>query len=107
MLTPLPLPVALPIWGLADFKITRPELRMMIGDPHFIETDFMRTSGGEEDSWAFSLPSGQRMLMLLRVPYEVATRYGDPPELMPIVGELGLSPDDSRLYPYTEPYQQE
>ena len=103
MLTPLDIPVASPIWELAEFSITRPELRMMLGHPHYIETDSMRTFGGEEDAWAFKLPSGQRMLVILRVPYHVAVLYGDPPSLLPIITELGLSPDDSRLHSYTDP----
>ena len=103
---PLSMPVALPIWGLAEFRITRPELRELLGEPHYIETDSFRTFGGEEDSWAFALPSGQRVVVVLRVPYHGAVLYGDPPELSPILSALGLSSDDSRLYPYTEPFQQ-
>ncbi len=54
---------------------------------------------GEEDSWAFSLQSGQRVVVVLRVPYHGAVLYGDPPELPPILSALSLSSDDSRLYP--------
>ncbi|RBP46499.1 hypothetical protein DES53_102890 [Roseimicrobium gellanilyticum] len=35
-----------------------------------------------------------------------AVLYGDPPTLLPIVGELGISADDSLLQPYTEPFEQ-
>lgn len=78
---------------------------MMLGEPHYVETDSFRTSGGEEDSWAFSLSSGQRMAILLQVPYEVAIIYGDPPALLPILGELGLSSDDVRLHPFPVPFE--
>jgi hypothetical protein len=58
-LTPLPMPIESPLWALGEFRIERPELREFLGEPHFVETDGLRTYGGEEDQWAFVLPSGQ------------------------------------------------
>ncbi len=85
------------MWGLARFNIKREELRHLLGTPHFIETDSTRTCGGEEDSWAFLLPSGQRCVVLLRVPYEHAIIYADPADLEPVLSSLGISQDDQRL----------
>ena len=45
----LAMPVDLPIWALVSYKTTRPELRAMLGQPHYVETDSRRTSGGEQD----------------------------------------------------------
>jgi hypothetical protein len=43
------------MWELCNFKITRPELRTMLGEPHVVETDGTRTYGGEEDGWGYVL----------------------------------------------------
>src|SRR5690349_9809003 len=96
-MTPLPLPAQLPMWEVCILKIARPELRAMLGEPHFVETDEYRTYGGEEDAWAYALPSGQRVVVTLRVPYRVAVISADPPELAPILQALHIANDDVRL----------
>ncbi len=102
-MTPLPMPVALPLWGLASFQITRPELRGMLGDPHVVETDPSRTCGGEQDAWAYVLPSGQRVLVMLDVTAGWAELCGDPPDLSPILQALQVSSEDPRLARHAEP----
>jgi hypothetical protein len=101
---PLPMPVDLPIWALVRLKVTRPELRSMLGEPHHVETDPRRTCGGEQDGWAFELPSGQRFLVLLDVIIGWAELYGDPPHPGPILQALGIAPDDVRLKQH-EPFE--
>ena len=103
-LTLLQMPVALPLWGLASLKSSRAELRGMLGDPHFVETDPTRTCGGEEDGWAYTLPSGQRMLIVLDVPSGFAELYGDPPTLEPILQVLRIRPNDPRLRSREQPW---
>ncbi len=93
----LKLPVALPIWGLVSLKITRPELRSMLGEPHYIETDPHKTCGGEEDAWAYELPSGQGIAIVLDVTSGWAELFGDPPVSGPILEVLGIAPDDVRI----------
>jgi hypothetical protein len=100
---PLSLPLSLPLWELAAFQATRPEMRALLGAPHFIETDSTRTAGGEEDSWAFLLPSGQRILIILEVPYSNVQIIADPPEITQVLQSLGISPEDSRLNCYLTP----
>src|SRR5262245_64974526 len=106
-LTPLRMPLALPLWGLAGLKTTRGELRLLLGPPHFVETDPRRTCGGEADGWAYALPTGQRVLVLFDASFPGAEVWaeicGDPPELDPILGALGIPPDDQRLVRYQEP----
>lgn len=104
-MTILPLPVDLPIWGLASLNVTRPELRDLLGDPHFVETDPRRTGGGEQDSWAYALPTGQRVLVVLEVPTSWAELFGDPPDLAPVLFALGIPPDDPRLVAHAEPWE--
>ena len=103
-MTVLPMPVALPLWGLASFKVTRPERRSMLGEPHYVETDHQRTCGGEEDAWAYTLPSGQRVIIILDVTPGRAELCGDPPELAPILEALYVSPGDPRLARHAEPF---
>jgi hypothetical protein len=103
-MTPLALPVDLPVWGLASFKITRPELRAMLGEPHYVETDAQRTCGGEQDAWACTLPGGQRVLVILDVTSGCAELCADPPTLGPVLGALSLSRDDARLDCHAEPF---
>jgi hypothetical protein len=102
-MTKLQMPVSLPMWELCNFRITRPELRSMLGEPHVVETDGTRTYGGEEDGWAFVLASGQRIVIQLRVPYGIAVFAADPPELDPVLCALKIAPDDLRLTRYREP----
>jgi hypothetical protein len=76
-----------------------------LGEPHFVETDPQRTCGGEEDAWAFALPSGQRVLIVLDVVIGLAELYGDPPDLVPVLGALGVAPEDPRLGRHAEPFE--
>jgi hypothetical protein len=102
-LVALKMPLTLPLWGLASFKITREELRALLGEPHFVETDPRRPCGGQQDSWAYRLQSGQRLLIIFDVTISTAELVGDPPDLVPITAALGLSADDPRLDRHTEP----
>jgi hypothetical protein len=104
VLTPLPLPAALPLWGLASLKVTRPVLRALLGEPHVVETDPRRTCGGEEDAWGYVLPSGQRLLVVLDVTTAQAELYGDPPDLGPVLRALRIWPDDPRLTRHARPW---
>ncbi len=79
-MNPLPLPAKLPIWAVAGFKVDRPTLRSRLGPPHHVETDYRRTYGGEADAWGLVSDSGQRIVVVLRVPYELAVIYSDPPD---------------------------
>lgn len=99
----IPMPVDLPIWGLATLRMTRPQLRALLGMPHFVETDPRRTCGGEEDGWAYALPTGQRMLIILDATIGCAGIFGDPPDLGPLLLALGIAADDPRLVPHAEP----
>jgi hypothetical protein len=99
------MPVALPIWAVAHLKATRPELRGLLGEPHYVETDPTRTCGGEQDGWAFSLPSGQRVLVLLDVTTGRAALFADPPNAGPALRALGLSREDPRLTVRAEPWE--
>ena len=93
----LQMPVELPMRELCALKITRPELRAVLGMPHFVETDSYRTFGGEEDWWAFRLPSDQRVVIVLHVPYHLAVFSADPPHLEPMLQAFQIASDDSRL----------
>jgi hypothetical protein len=101
---PLSLPVDLPIWALVSFKTSRPELHEMLGEPHYVETDPRRTCGGEQDWWAYRLPSGQRFLVGLDPVIGCAELYGDPPLAEAILQSLAIAPDDRRLK-HHEPFE--
>lgn len=103
-MTPLGLPVQPPMWGVATITVTRDTLRAMLGDPHYIETDPFRTCGGEEDCWAFTLPSGQRFMIILEVTTARAELYGDPPDAPVILKSLAFSPQDPRITCHAEPW---
>jgi hypothetical protein len=94
---PLAFPVHLKPYMVAGIKATRAELRQALGDPHFVETDSTRTFGGDEDNWAWRLPSGQRVLLVLQVPYGSVVLYCDPPDPNPAVEALGIDADKHRL----------
>lgn len=101
---PLRMPLALPLWELASMEASRGEMHTLLGEPHYVETDPTRTAGGEEDAWAYALPSGRRALVILGVPYRLVRLIADPPELEPVLAALGLTPDDPRLRRYDEPF---
>jgi len=103
-MNPLQLPVELPIWALVSLKITRPELHSMLGAPHYLETDPRRTCGGEQDAWAYSLPSGERVLVVLDPVSGWAELYGDPPLAEPILQSFAIAPNDNRLK-HHEPFE--
>ena len=102
--TRLPLPVELPIWGLASWNASRQQLRELLGPPHFVETDPSRTTGGEQDAWAYQFASGQRLLIIWDETSGWAELFADPPELSPVLQELGISDDDRRLK-HHEPFE--
>jgi len=91
------------MWELGQFRITRSEMREMLGEPDFVETDSTRTYGGEEDVWAFALESRQRTLVVLRVPYHMAVFSADPPNLEPLLDALKISPNGCRLVRFPKP----
>lgn len=95
--TRLPLPVELPIWGLASWNASRQQLREFLGIPHFVETDPSKTTGGEQDAWAYQLTTGQRILIIWDETSGWAELFADPPELSSVLQELGISPLDPRL----------
>jgi hypothetical protein len=96
-LKPLTMPVDLPIWAVGTLKVRELELQAMLGEPHYVETDSTRTCGGEEQGWAYALPSGQRLLIVLAVPVSMAELYCDPPDMGPALAALGIAADDPRL----------
>jgi len=96
-MTILPMPVDLPIRALASLKVTRPQLRSLLDDPHFVEAAPRRTCGGAEDGWAYVLPTGQRILVVLDVTTGWAELSGDPADLEAVLSALGISSDDPRL----------
>jgi len=100
----LQMPLSLPLWELAFLRATRPQMHALLGEPHFVETDSTRTAGGEEDAWAYLLPSGQRVLVILAVPYGRVRIIADPPEAGPVILSLGLTLDDPQLSCYAEPF---
>jgi hypothetical protein len=93
----LPFPVHLKPYIVAGIRATREELRAAFGQPHFVETDSTRTFGGDEDMWAWELPSGQRFLLVLQVPYGIAVLHCDPPNAPPVLAALGIDVDKQRL----------
>lgn len=84
-------------WMVAAVRSTREELRTALGEPHFVETDSRRTSGGDEDMWAWELPSGQRFLLVLQVPRGIAILHCDPPDALPVVAALGIDREAGQL----------
>lgn len=96
MLTPLPMPVSLPFWTVGAFSVTREILRVRIGPPHYVETDGLRTFGGEEDWWSFTNGKGLRLLILLQVPYEQAVVLADPPDCLQAESALAQAISDSK-----------
>jgi hypothetical protein len=62
---PEKLPTKMEPWLVGAFAGTREELREAFGPPHYIETDGTRTCGGEEDNWAWRLPTGQVVVINL------------------------------------------
>ena len=96
-MSPIPLPVEVPIWGLVSLEITRQELHTILGEPHFVETDPTRTCGGEEDAWAYKLPSSQRLLVILDVTSGWAELFSDLLDSSPLLQAVGIMPDDQRL----------
>ena len=100
----LPLPVKLPIWQLASFKIDRTSLRARIGEPHYVEVDGSRTFGGEEDCWAYISSSGQRVMLTLRVPYKEAVIFADPPDAKGAIAALSAAIGDCAVSVLDRPY---
>lgn len=87
---PLPFPVRMQPYLVGQFKGSRSNLRDLLGAPHYVETDSMRTSGGDEDNWGWEFSSGLRILLVLCVPYQDVLVYCDPPDHEAAQRELGL-----------------
>jgi hypothetical protein len=93
----MPFPVHLKPYIVAGIRTTRDELRSALGQPHFVEMDSTRTFGGDEDMWAWELPSGQRFILILQVPYGKAMLLCDPPDPAAVVAALGIDAEQQRL----------
>src|SRR5262245_51876464 len=92
-----PFPVHLKPWIVAGFEATREELRVLPGEPHYVETDSTRTFGGDEDNWAWELPTGQRVLIVRQVPYQSVLLYSDPPDATAVIEAIGIDAEKPRL----------
>src|SRR5262249_17067931 len=103
--TRLPMPLDPPMWLVVGWQTSRSELRALLGEPHFVETDPTRTCGGEEDSWAYALPSGHRVIVIVDATTGSAYVGSDPPDLEPALRLLNLEPEDSRLMRPAEPFR--
>jgi len=99
----LSFPVQLKPYIVGGFLTDRDELRASFGQPHFIETDSTRTFGGDEDMWAWELPSGLRFLLVLQVPYGKAVLHCDPPDAIPVVAALGIDIEKQHLEILAQP----
>ncbi len=100
MLVLLPMPVQLPFWAIGGFDVTREILHSRIGTPHYIETDGLRTFGGEEDWWAFVNDDGQRLMVCLQAPYKKANLYADPPDCVAAESALARAIGNSEYRRY-------
>ena len=101
---PLPFPVHLKPYWVASFSATREQLRSVFGEPHYVETDSTRTAGGEEDNWAWELPSGQRFMIVLAVPYQSAGLLSDPPDPDQVVAAVGIDGVTQQLQISAKPF---
>ncbi len=96
-------PFRLKPYMVATFEATRADLRASLGAPDYVETDSTRTFGGDEDNWAWELGTGQRILVVLRVPYKYAVLYSDPPDSAAAAAALGIEPEGRNLTVLAEP----
>ena len=72
--------LAHPLWEVGSARgVLRTDLRAELGDPKFIETDGLRTFGGEEDWWFYREGLGASIVICLRVPYQDAVIYVSDP----------------------------
>ena len=101
---PLPFPVHLKPYWVAHFRSTREQLRGVFGAPHYVETDSTRTAGGDEDNWAWELPTGQRVLIVLAVPYQAARVLSDPPDAEQAVAAVGIDLVEQQLQLLAKPF---
>jgi hypothetical protein len=95
--TCLPFPVHMKRWAVVSFLATEEELRAAFGEPHFVEVEVI------EDNWAWVLPNGQRLRVVLEVPYDYVIVYCDPPVPHVAVTVLGLSAHVDGLKIFPEP----
>ncbi len=70
----------LPLWEVGLLRgIARSDLRSQLGEPAYVETDSLRTYGGDEDWWFYAASTGASVAICLRVPYrDVAVYVSDP-----------------------------
>lgn len=87
--TCLPFPVYFTQWAVVNFVATRDELQAVFGQAHFVE-DRLDTPGIIEDNWAWQLPDGTCLRVVLAVPYDWMTVYCDPPSADRAIASLGL-----------------
>src|SRR5437763_1242848 len=86
----LPMPLAPPLWLVASLSASRSEMRSILGEPHKIETDPRCTCGGEEDAWAYLLPTGHRVIVIVDSGPGGAYFASDPPDLEPVLRFLRI-----------------
>ena len=84
-----PMPLAFDAYLLGSFQSVRQVVHDALGVPHFTETDCSRTPGGDEDGWAWELPTGQITLITLDMMGN-GIIYSNLPELTPVISAFGL-----------------
>ena len=66
----------IPCWNLGTVEISQTAARALLGDPHYEELDYFRTSGGTEDHWTFLSPTKLPIFFRLCVPYDKLFVHG-------------------------------
>jgi hypothetical protein len=99
----VPFPVRFKPYVVAGWRASQSEMHEDFGPPHFTETDSTRTSGGDEDCWAWELPIGQKVMIVLGVPYDRVTLYCDPPDSRPALDVLEIDREVETCEPFLHP----
>jgi len=86
----LKLPLTFHAYQIASLYASDTQLRKVLKEPHYIETDSTRTFGGNESLWAYEI-SSEKFALVCRIPYDETVIYTEMPDtkyVLPKIEEL-------------------
>jgi hypothetical protein len=100
----LELPINWHAFEISCFKLSDGQLRSVLGEPHYIETDSTRTFGGNESLWAYEL-EGVPFAVVCRIPYSDTVIYAREAKPSGVIKKVCSLFPEAAVEIYDEPFQ--
>ena len=100
----LQLPIEFHAYQIALLYADEQQIKNVLGDPHYVETDSTRTCGGHEALWAYEV-NGEPFAINCRIPYEESVIYTRNPKPIDVFEAIKQLFPAVKLEIYDEPHK--